>query len=121
MCSSDLGGGIRHFAFQIAPHGTQVALEHRDDHIDQLCVLRFALLPDAGALAVAQMILQADRIPAFGDLFGRQIELARPQRHHFAHEFEHAVLHHHRTVGTEILRTVARQLASGLHARKIVF
>ena len=114
------GGGIRHFAFQIAPHGTQVSLEHRDDHIDQLCVLRFALLPDAGALAVAQMILQANRIPAFGDLFGRQIELARPQRHHFAHEFEHAVLHHHRTVGTEILRTVARQLSGGLHARKML-
>ncbi len=35
-------------------------------------------------------------------------------------KIEHAALHHHRAVGTEILRPVARQLARGLHAGKML-
>ena len=53
----------------------QVALKHRDDHVDEPAVFLFALRPDAGAFAVAQVVLQADRIFSLGDLLGARLSL----------------------------------------------
>lgn len=64
------------------------------------------------------MVLQADRIASARDLLGREVQFAGPQRDHLADEVQHAVLHHHRAVGTEVLRTVAHELARGQHAGK---
>ena len=66
------------------------------------------------------MVLQADGVFAPRYRFGREIERAGAQRNHFADEFQHAVLHRHRRVGTEVLRTVALQPSRGLHAREIL-
>ena len=107
-----------HLPFEILPHGAQIAAEHRDDQLHLPGVLLLTLQTDAGPLAVAQMVLQADRIASPGDLFGRKIEFARAQRDHLADEVQHAALHHHRPVGTEVLRAVAQQRARGLHAGK---
>ena len=115
---AQLRGGSRHLPLEVLAHRAQVAPQHRSDHIHQAAVLLLALRPDAGALAVAQVVLQADRIASARDLLGREVQLAGPQRDHLADEVQHAVLHHHRAVGTKILRTVAHELARGLHAGK---
>lgn len=115
---AELGGRTLHLPLEVGAHGAQVALEHRDDHRDLLRILLLALGPDAGSPAVAQMVLQADRIAPPGDGLGREVEFAGAQRHHFADEIQHAVLHHHRAVGAEILRAVADQLPRGLHPRE---
>ena len=115
---AQLRGRPLHFAREVLPHGPQVALEHRDDQFDLPRILLLALQPHAGALAVAQMVLQADGVLSAGDLRGREVQLAGAQRHHLAHELQHTVLHHHRTVGAEVLRPVAHDLPRGLHARE---
>ena len=113
-------GSALHLLFEVATHGAQVALEHRDDHVDEPAVFPFALRPDAGAFAVAQVVLQADRIFPLGDLLGGEVELAGTQGNHLADEIQHAVLHHHRSVGAEVLRPVAVQLPRRLHAREML-
>ena len=54
-----------HILLQITTHRTQIALQHILYHIGQQAILLLALLANAGALAVAQMVLQADAIFAF--------------------------------------------------------
>ena len=113
-----LPGRTRHLPFEVLAHGTQVAFQHRNDHADQLRILLLGLPPDARGLAVAQVVLQADRIFISGDQLRGEVEFAGPQGDHLADEVEHAALHHHRSVGAEILRPVARQDARRLHAGK---
>ena len=114
------GGSAFHLCFEVLAYGAQVAFQHRNDHIDELRILLPGLQPDTRSLAVAQVILEADRILTFGDQVRREIEFAGTQGNHLADEVEHAVLHHHRAVGAEILRAVARQDARGLHAGKML-
>ena len=66
------------------------------------------------------MVLQADGIFPPCDGLGREVERAGAQRNHLADELQHAVLHRHRRVGAEVLRTVALQLPRGLYAGKVL-
>ncbi len=113
---AQLGRRACHLRFEVGAHRTQVAPQHRHHQPDRLRILLLALRPDAGTLAVPQVVLQTHRVTAPGDGLGREVELARTQRHHLADEFEHAALHADRRIGPEILRAVAQQLARGLHA-----
>ena len=113
-------GRAAHLPFEVGAHGAQVAFEHRDGHVEQLPVLLGALRADARPLAVAQVVLQADGVPAARDRFGSEIERAGAQRDHLADEFQDAVLHRHRRVGPEVLRAVALQLARGLDAGEVL-
>ena len=115
-----LPGRTPHLPFEVLAHGAQVAFQHRNDHADQLRILLFGLQTDTRTLAVAQVVLQADRILALGDRFRSEVEFAGPQGDHLADEVEHAALHHHRSVRAEILRPVARQDARRLHAGKVL-
>ena len=115
-----LRGSPRHLPLEVLPHGPQVAFQHRNDHLQQPSVLLLGLPSDAGPLAVPEVVLQADRVFAPGDRPGVEVEFAGAQRHHLADEIEHAVLHHHRTVGSEILRPVAREGPRGLHAGEML-
>ena len=113
-------GRAAHLPFEVGAHGAQIAFEHRDGHVEQLPVLLGALRADARPLAVAQVVLQADGVPAARDRFGSEIERAGAQRDHLADEFQDAVLHRHRRVGPEVLRAVALQLARGLDAGEVL-
>ena len=72
----------------------------------------------ARSLAVAQVVLQADRIAPFGDSRRRKVERAGSQGNHLADKLQDTALHHYRAVGTEILGAVAVEDAGGLYARE---
>ena len=70
-------------------------------------ILLFGLRPDARALAVAEMVLQADVVFSAGDLLGFEVETASAERVDLADELQHGTLHGDRGVWPEILRPVA--------------
>ena len=113
-----VSGGCLHLFFKIGTHGAQVAFENRNRHIDQCVVFFFALRSHARSLAVAQVVLQADRIAPFGDSRRRKVERAGSQGNHLADKLQDTALHHYRAVGTEILGAVAVEDAGGLYARE---
>lgn len=80
-------GRAAHLPFEVGAHGAQVAFEHRDGHVEQLPVLLGALRADARPLAVAQVVLRQDGVPAARDRFGSEIERTGAQRNHLADEF----------------------------------
>ena len=107
-----------HVLLEVAAHGPQVTPKHLLHHLDQLVILLLALRPYARALAVTYMILEADAVTAPRHGLRREIELACAQRNDLAYEFEDRVLHRHRPVGPEILRSVVPQLPRRLHTRE---
>ena len=108
-----------HLRLEVAAHGTQIALQHRLDHRDELPVRFLVLQPRTGPPAVAEVVLQAHAVAPLRDPFGCEVEPAGAQRHHLADEIEHAALHGHRAVGTVVARPVAHELPRRLHARKV--
>lgn len=109
-------GSRLHLFFEVCPHGSQVAFENRDRHIDQCVVFFLALCSYAGTFAVAQVVLQAYRVTSFGDSRRRKVERAGTQGYHLADKFQDTMLHHHRSVRPEILGAVAVEDTRGLYA-----
>ena len=107
-----------HVLLEVAAHRPQVTPKHLLHHLDQLVILLLALRPDARALAVTYMILEADAVTAPRHGLRREIEFTRAKRHNLTYEFEDRVLHRHRPVGPEILRPVVPQLPRRLHTRE---
>ena len=111
-------GGLAHFLFQVAHRVAGIAAQQRSDHADAMAVILLALQSDARALAVADMVLEADAVTVLGNRLGGQVQRAGAQAVDTVCHVQNGLLDVDRRVRPEILRSVAHEPPGRLHARE---